>query len=237
MRRMRHLKPREIQGCALALDASIPSSLYDATSGGSQVAADGAIARWEDQSGSGAHVTHATGANRPQRKLAIQGGGDVVRFDGANDFLERTPTTGVDPNTQFIVGIRRGSQTGYRVMVSYGGTAGAIFNMRNSTDFVGTYTTADANSTFTAVADAAFTCSQKDNSGVSWVANGASAGSAAGNAANHDRVVIAAGYNLGSYQFFSQIDMAEVAVYAMAIGDYVLRRLHHAKMLKWRISG
>jgi len=235
MRRMRHLKPREIQGCQLALDASIATSLYDATSGGSLVAADGAVARWEDQSGNGWHVTEAT--NKPLRKVGIIGGSDAVRFDGTDDKLARTSTTAADPNTQFIVGIRRGSQTGYRVMVSYGGTAGAIFNMRNSTDFVGTYTTAGANSTFTAVADAAFTCSQKDNSGVSWVANGASAGSAAGNAANHGWVIIAAGYNLGSYQFFSQIDMAEVAVYAMAIGDYVLRRLHHAKMLKWRISG
>ena len=50
MRRMRHLKPREIQGCQLALDASIPTSLYDATSGGSLVAADGVVRRWEDQS-------------------------------------------------------------------------------------------------------------------------------------------------------------------------------------------
>jgi len=236
MRRMRHLKPREIQGCALALDASIPSSLYDATSGGSQVAADGAIARWEDQSGSGAHVTQATGANRPQRKLAIQGGGEVVRFDGTNDFLERTPTTGVEPHTQFIVAVRRGAQTDYRVMMNYGGTAGAIFNLRGSTDFVGSYVAADINSTFTAVADAAFTASQRENSGISWVAKGEPAGSAVGNASHHDWIIIGAGYSEG-YAFYSQMDCCEAAIYSAAVADYALRRLHHAKMRKWRING
>lgn len=88
MRRMRHLKPREIQGCQLALDASIPSSLYDATSGGNLVAADGAVARWEDQSGNARHVTQATGARQPARRVASTNGGDSLEF-GGDDYLER----------------------------------------------------------------------------------------------------------------------------------------------------
>lgn len=78
MRRMRHLKPREIQGCSLALDASIPSSLYDATSGGSLVAADGEVLRWEDQSGNARHVTQSTANRKPLRRVASRGGMDTL---------------------------------------------------------------------------------------------------------------------------------------------------------------
>lgn len=92
MRRMRHLKPREIQGCQLALDASIPTSLYDATSGGSLVGADGQVARWEDQSGHARHVTQATSGERPLRRVASMGGLDALEFDGANDDLIRAST-------------------------------------------------------------------------------------------------------------------------------------------------
>lgn len=92
MRRMRHLKPREIQGCQLALDASISTSLYDATSGGSLVAADGAVARWEDQSGNGYHVTQATGAAQPARRVAAMNGTDSLQFDGG-DYLAQSASS------------------------------------------------------------------------------------------------------------------------------------------------
>lgn len=74
----------------LWLDASDSSTLYDATSGGSLVAADGAIARWEDKSGNARHVTQSTLANRPLRKTAVLNGLDVTLFDGTNDLLETT---------------------------------------------------------------------------------------------------------------------------------------------------
>jgi len=88
MRRMRHLKPREIQGCQLALDASIATSLYDATSGGSLVAADGAVARWEDQSGNARHMTQATSGNSPLRRVAGLNSQPALDFDGTDDRLE-----------------------------------------------------------------------------------------------------------------------------------------------------
>jgi hypothetical protein len=74
---------------ALWLDAADVSTLFDATSGGSLVDGDGAIARWEDKSGNARHVTQGTLANRPQRKTAIQNSRDIARFDG-NDLLETT---------------------------------------------------------------------------------------------------------------------------------------------------
>lgn len=98
------VSPASLSGLQLWLDASDSSTLYDATTGGSLVAADGGVARWEDKSGNGRHATQATSANRPARKTAIQGGLDVLRFDGSNDFLDgsSTPTTG-DTRTVFIV--------------------------------------------------------------------------------------------------------------------------------------
>ena len=71
----------------LWLDASDSATLYSATAGGSLVAADGTVARWEDKSGNSRHVTQATIASRPTRKTSIQNSLDVLRFDGANDFF------------------------------------------------------------------------------------------------------------------------------------------------------
>jgi hypothetical protein len=74
-------------GLQLWLDASDAASLYNATTGGSLVSADGGVARWEDKSGNARHATQATSGSRPLRKTAIQGGKDVLRFDGSDDRL------------------------------------------------------------------------------------------------------------------------------------------------------
>lgn len=87
-RRMRHVKAREFQGCDIAYDFSNPASLYDATAGGSLVAADGAIARAEDLSGNAGHMLQTTSGYRPLRKVAALNGMDVARFDGSNDYLD-----------------------------------------------------------------------------------------------------------------------------------------------------
>ena len=80
-------------GLQLWLDASDASTLYNATTGGSLVAADGGVARWEDKSGNARHATQGTSANRPARKTAIQGGLDVLRFDGSDDSLSIPSST------------------------------------------------------------------------------------------------------------------------------------------------
>ena len=90
-----------VAGMALWLDASDASTLYDATTGGSLVAADGTIARWEDRSGNGYHVTQSTSGARPIRKTAIQNALDVVRFDGSDDTLWR----GLEPICRDVPGI------------------------------------------------------------------------------------------------------------------------------------
>ena len=78
--------PSSISGLQLWLDAT--TGLFDATSGGSPVTTDGAtVARWEDQSGSGYHVTQATLASRPVLKTGIRNSKNAIRFDGSNDGL------------------------------------------------------------------------------------------------------------------------------------------------------
>jgi hypothetical protein len=88
---------------ALWLDAGDSSTLFDATSGGSLVAADGAVARWEDKSGNARHVTQGTLANRPLRKVAAQNGLDALLFDGSNDLLVGASTSIAKNSTQAAV--------------------------------------------------------------------------------------------------------------------------------------
>jgi hypothetical protein len=80
--------PANISGLELWLDAADAWSLFDATSGGSVVAADGGVARWEDKSGNNRHFTQATSGKRPTRKTNQQNGLDALLFDGSNDCLD-----------------------------------------------------------------------------------------------------------------------------------------------------
>jgi hypothetical protein len=79
--------PTSISGLQLWLDASDAQTLYDATSGGSLVAADGTVARWQDKSGNARHFTQSTAASRPTRKTNQQNGLDALLFDGSNDHM------------------------------------------------------------------------------------------------------------------------------------------------------
>lgn len=79
--------PASVTGLQLWLDGSDASTLYDATTGGSLVAADGAVARWEDKSGNARHFTQSSSGSRPLRKTSQQNGKDTLLFDGSNDIL------------------------------------------------------------------------------------------------------------------------------------------------------
>ena len=101
--------PEQIAGLQLWLDASDAATLFDATTGGSLVAADGTVARWEDKSGNARHMTQSTSGSRPTRKTAIQGGKDVLRFDGSDDSMSVSSSTSMfnflhdGDSTTFIV--------------------------------------------------------------------------------------------------------------------------------------
>ena len=112
--------PDLLTGLQLWLDASDADTLYDATSGGSLVAADGGVARWEDKSGNGRHATQGTSANRPARKTAIQGGKDVLRFDGSDDHLTSTDFLDLSSGqaiTAFVV-CKRSATGAYHALLS-----------------------------------------------------------------------------------------------------------------------
>lgn len=238
MRRMRHLKPREIQGCQLALDASIPSSLYDATSGGNLVAADGAIARWEDQSGNARHVTQGTGANQPLRKVATVNGQDTARFDGTNDSLNVT-LTGSDPNTICATVVRRATQSSYRVLVNYGTTSatGSFLILRGPSDFVCAFTATQQSSTYTAVNDTPFVAALIDNgaSGGAFFINATAAGTYTGNAVAQGVASVIGGHASSSQS--AQADMCSVGIWNIALPEFVRKRFDQGQQRKWRING
>lgn len=79
--------PPKFSGLQIWLDAADTATLYDSTTGGSLVAADGGVARWEDKSGNDNHATQGTGGSQPLRKESVINGLDVMRFDGTDDFL------------------------------------------------------------------------------------------------------------------------------------------------------
>jgi hypothetical protein len=111
------------------LDASDGQSLFNATSGGSLVAADGAVARWEDKSGNGRHATQATSGSRPLRKLSVQNGLGGLRFDGSNDTLTTSTNYHVSDLTIFVVA-KRTSGTG--AFFQTGNTSGLGYSAGDS---------------------------------------------------------------------------------------------------------
>lgn len=87
--------PKNLSGLELWLDAADGSTLFDADSGGSLVAADGAVGRWVDKSGNSRNFTQGTANNRPLWRATGKNGRGVLEFDGSNDRL-------VGPTTQFV---------------------------------------------------------------------------------------------------------------------------------------
>lgn len=69
-------------------DFSDRSTLYDATSGGSLVAANGGIARVNDKSGNGDNAFVSSSTLQPTLKESIYNGLSIARFDGTNDRLQ-----------------------------------------------------------------------------------------------------------------------------------------------------
>lgn len=104
----------------LWLDASDASTLYDATTGGSLVAANGSVARWEDKSGDARHVTQGTSGNRPLRKTSVQNSLDGILFDGTNDDLTGTINLNTRDCSLFCVFLRTNSAGRTELVVSSG---------------------------------------------------------------------------------------------------------------------
>lgn len=136
--------PTEIANLYLWLDGSDSGTLFDATTGGSAVAADGAIARWEDKSGNGRHVTQSTSNNRPVRKTAVQNGRDIVRFDGSNDsFVNTSAQFANAPFSAFLVCSRTSlSSANCALIAEYNSTTAAYLALALNQGTSGTFPSA-----------------------------------------------------------------------------------------------
>lgn len=129
--------PASISGLQLWLDAADSSKLFDATTGGSAVAADGGVARWEDKSGNGRHFTQSTIANRPARRSSGRNGFGTLEFDGSNDRLVGDATVYFNPNvpyTAIIVHVVSETAATYPILFSAKTTGGRNNRFFNSTD-------------------------------------------------------------------------------------------------------
>lgn len=116
-------------------DLSDASTLYDATSGGSLVAADGQIARIEDKSGNSRHATQATSASRALRKTAVQNGLDTALFDGSNDWFDLPNfLSGSSGSVFYVFKLQAGNQG---AMVSQWGSVGGTGGTEDSDGFSG----------------------------------------------------------------------------------------------------
>lgn len=99
-------------------DPSDLSTLWQDTAGTTPVTADGqAVARIDDKSGNGNHLTQATAANRPLYKTS--GGLHWLEFDRANDFLQGSAIS--FSNWEFSAAFRPNLVTTYL----------AVFSQRN----------------------------------------------------------------------------------------------------------
>ena len=107
---------------SLWLDASDSATLFDAVSGGSLVAIDGAVARWQDKSGNLRHVTQSTAGTRAARKASVQNGLDAMLFDG-NDWYQNTSSSPLPNNAKTIVAVVKSSNA----------TGGEFFNNLRAT--------------------------------------------------------------------------------------------------------
>jgi hypothetical protein len=115
------VSPTQIAGLQLWLDAADASTLFNATTGGSLVAADAGVARWEDKSGNAAHATIAS--NGPTRKTGVRNGRDVLRFDGVNNLLQTGAIAGLNSLTMtvFVVASQRVTgANGAALTIGYG---------------------------------------------------------------------------------------------------------------------
>jgi len=102
--------PQQVAGLQLWLDAADASTLYNNTAGGSLVAQDGLVARWEDKSGNARHATQSDSDNRPQRKTNQQNGLDALLFDGTNDRFALPSIT--IPNSPSVFQVYRRASSG-----------------------------------------------------------------------------------------------------------------------------
>jgi len=250
--------PPGINGLALWLDAADANTLFDATSGGSLVAANGGVARWEDKSGNGRHVTQSTAGNRPTRKTNQQNGLDTLLFDGSNDSLVGGDY--LDGNTgsvtTFVVLKRNATNANHEILGKGTDSGGWMFrfvaqnkiNISAWTDNTfGNSTAVDSTNTFTATSYAlaffsftagSFHQTTYRRNGSSFAANAASeAGAGARTPPNtSDNFRIGTQFYQGVDYFLFNGNIAEIIIYNSALSDANRALVENYLIAKWGIA-
>ena len=229
------LLPETISGLQLWLDASDAKTLFDQTSGGSLVAADGAVARWEDKSGNARHATQATSGSRPIRKSNQTNGLDAILFDGTNDFLSLGSITIPASHSVFQVYQRLGGVQSFGIAgdgryASLWFTDGVLYQISNA-DFTTHGTSSDSTGYFLVSTIRNATASiemRRNGSTVSSVTTGAGVT----NAASGGWAFIG---NRGG-GFVHSGNLCEIIVYDTALADASRAAAESYLMTKWGIA-
>jgi hypothetical protein len=236
-----------ITGLELWLDASDASTLYDATTGGSLVAADGGVARWEDKSGNGRHATQATSGSRPARKTAIQNSLAVLRFDGSDDRMSLSSAITIPPSFTCFSVLQRPSSGATKTMpFGHGDSAPAsgaypggywVFDItyhRSHTDpdYFTTHGTTDTRTGYFVMET-----NRTANTSVDLKINGVSKGTVT----TGDGITQTATGSIDSIGYkndptYHQGDICEIIIYNSALSDTDRAAVQSYLMTKWGIS-
>lgn len=123
--------PRSISGLYAWYDAT--QGLFNAASGGSAVTVNGAtIARWEDSSGNGRHLTQSTSSLQPTLLAGNRNGNNVVSFN--SDFLVSAANWGIGQNKIYIFYVAKWNAwttSGTNTFFDMSGTNAGRFFARN----------------------------------------------------------------------------------------------------------
>jgi hypothetical protein len=247
--------PASVTGLQAWYDASDASTLFDATSGGSLVAADGAVARWQDKSGNGRHFTQSSSGSRPLRKTSQQNGLATLLFDGANDLL-----TGPDiadylqsgqAETVFVVmktlstGERheilskQDQAGGWRFLIESDNKATLFFDSNASNRTTVATSSVVSTSAYTLLAWKASGGSLTTSAAI--YRNGTTLGtSVSGSVAsvpdNSDALVCGASYYQGAAYDTINGNIAEIIIYDAALSDTDRAAVESYLMTKWAIT-
>jgi len=231
---------------SLWLDADSNATLFDATSGGSAVVDNGAVARWESRATSANHVTQSTSGSRPIYKSTGFNGKKTVYFDGSDDFLAGTNVNtflDTDSNTIFVVGNAIAATTdfsaGWQNQAFIGESSGNIALYVRSSNVAGLFTYDGANqqaqANYTAGASAWAIFTGELSGGQTRIAvNGSSfTNTATSNRISPGTIQIGRSYNNTTAL---QCNISEVLFSKRAIGNFERRRIEGYLAHKWGLT-
>jgi hypothetical protein len=127
--------PSSITGLQLWLDASDSSTIFNASSGGSDVSPGGAIGRWQDKSGNGRHFV-ASGSAMPTFTSSGLNGRSVVTFNGTANNLTNSTNIIFFSSVTIIAVVRRVSGAYGGFITSQTGDDGPSLLIDNNKLFV-----------------------------------------------------------------------------------------------------